>query len=174
MPNLTERLEKLEALRDAATPGPWEWLNGCSWWRLAPKGEQGQGRHVLMPGNDADGQPNIDATTPDRELIVAIHEAIALAREAVENCNDLTMEVQEERNSVADAKAERDMAAKELVAEGARRGKSDGKLDRAMEALDWIAGACGDTNRCKCGRPTGIPALKAHARATLHPNPEEK
>jgi len=44
---------------------------------------------------------------------------------------------------------------------------ADAEIERLREALEWIAGACGDVNRCKCGRPTGIPALKSHAERAL-------
>jgi predicted nucleic acid-binding Zn-ribbon protein len=47
----------------------------------------------------------------------------------------------EDREAVAlaeEAVAERDTALRELVAEGARRGKADGEVDRLREALEHI------------------------------------
>lgn len=42
---------------------------------------------------------------------------------------------------------------------------------RLKEALRWIIGACGEPkaiSSCpRCGRPTGIPAIAAHAKQAL-------
>lgn len=40
-------------------------------------------------------------------------------------------------------------------------------IERQREALDRIVGMSGDANRCRCGRPTGIPALVSCAREAL-------
>ena len=37
----------------------------------------------------------------------------------------------------------------------------------AWDALERIVGMCGDTDRCACGRPTGIPAIVSCARTAL-------
>ena len=40
-------------------------------------------------------------------------------------------------------------------------------IERQRAALDWIHGACGYSGKCKCGRPTGVSAVKSCARAEL-------
>ena len=35
------------------------------------------------------------------------------------------------------------------------------------EALSWIYDACGDRDRCRCGRPTGVGALQGRAAKIL-------
>lgn len=47
----------------------------------------------------------------------------------------------------------------------------EAEVDRLREALSWIHDACGDANVCRCGKPTGIPALKGHARRALEEQP---
>ena len=63
-------------MRDAATPGEWEWWNGCSWWRL---GVRGTDKTVLRPSVDHDGQPNLDSHKWDR--LAAAPAAVTLAEE---------------------------------------------------------------------------------------------
>jgi hypothetical protein len=64
----------------AHTPLPWEWWNGCSWWRI---GTSDQGKPpVLEPTIDSDGHPNLICRKEDRDFIVlAVNNHDRLQRE---------------------------------------------------------------------------------------------
>lgn len=60
-----------------ATPGEWEWWNGCSWWRL---GVANRDRTcVIEPTCDSDGHPNLIVRAEDRRYIEAAQPRAVLA-----------------------------------------------------------------------------------------------
>lgn len=54
---------------EAATKGPWEWYNGCSWWRLGIAGDEKNHAAVICPRRDTDGHPNLDCNQRDKDFI---------------------------------------------------------------------------------------------------------
>lgn len=95
----TVPLDGLEAAARAATPGPWMWFNGCSWWRLGTayvhKGELIPGKHdaVLCPTKDRhDGHPDLVVSQENRKYLEQADPLVCLALVAevrrLRECNE--------------------------------------------------------------------------------------
>jgi hypothetical protein len=95
------KLEReLAALNEIATPGPWEWQNGCSWWRLGTR--YGDGDVICPTVHHMDNHPDLSIRNPaDKDLIIfannnlpTIRRALRLAaavqeaEKALEQCTD--------------------------------------------------------------------------------------
>ena len=64
---LDELIARLKELDRMATPEPWIWYNGCSWWRLGVS--EGKDTAIICPVIDDDGHPNMDVKKENREFI---------------------------------------------------------------------------------------------------------
>ena len=78
MTDLVERLKALVALEKDATPGPWVWQNGSSWWRLASEATRRDGDVICPVVDQYDRHPNLSFKNGDvdRNLIVALRNSI--------------------------------------------------------------------------------------------------
>ena len=56
------------------TPGPWEWQNGCSWWRLGTR--NGDGNVICPTTHPIDRHPDLIVSKEDRDLIEAAPEML--------------------------------------------------------------------------------------------------
>lgn len=79
------KLDEIRARLEEATPGPWEWYNGCSWWRLGLADDQAQDTKVMSPHVCSDGQPTIVVSSSDRALTENAPADIAYLLDQVDN-----------------------------------------------------------------------------------------
>lgn len=83
--DLLALLDTLDGLHKAATEGEWFVATGCSWRRILIVGPDSP---VVVPTIERDGHPDLHATMPTLESIVALHNAYprlsAALREALD------------------------------------------------------------------------------------------
>lgn len=81
-----QEIAEIEKRWEAATPGPWVWYSGCSYWRLGLSDQHDHDK-IIRPTKDSDGHPNLDCTKANREAIAAaptdIRRLIEIARAAI-------------------------------------------------------------------------------------------
>ena len=70
--DLLTLLDDLDRLHGAATEGEWFVATGCSWRRILIVGPDSP---VVVPTIERDGHPDLHATMPTLESIVALHNA---------------------------------------------------------------------------------------------------
>jgi hypothetical protein len=64
---MTDRFKEIRERAEAATEGPWEWWDSCSWRRLGVKDDYGN--HVLQPHVASDGHPDVICEKSNRDFI---------------------------------------------------------------------------------------------------------
>lgn len=64
-----EQLAAIERRAEAATKGPWEWYNGCSYWRLGIAGDQSKHDAVIRPYTADDRHPELECGEHNRGFI---------------------------------------------------------------------------------------------------------
>ncbi|GEM_PF-5731552 len=74
---MLKKLDELEALARAATPGPWLLQDSCSWRRIGT--DPGSCGDVLLPVVQSDGQPDISASRGNLEYITAVDPTTVLS-----------------------------------------------------------------------------------------------
>lgn len=74
-----ERIAALRAAAEAATPGPWEVQDGCSWRRIGRRHPDGRDGDVLCPIVQRDGHPDLLATPTTLAYIAAASPDLILA-----------------------------------------------------------------------------------------------
>lgn len=77
---------ELRAAAERATPGPWMWFNGCSWWRLGTatihNGERYEKKHdaIICPTKDRhDGHPDLIVSADNRAYLEMMDPSTCLA-----------------------------------------------------------------------------------------------
>lgn len=122
---LTEIIARLEELEAKATKGPWQWFNGCSWWRLGGHDDEVGNGNVIKPTKDSDGHPNLIVSEANKALIaelrthartlIAAGKVAEAAKEAQKTGRDLFLGTAGMHN-VAEASKRIDTAIAELDA----------------------------------------------------------
>jgi len=89
-----EECEAIQARVDAATPGPWELWDGCSWRRIGRKAHQGE-RPIIEPVIASDGHPDFAGQNLALDLKFAIE-----SRTDVPNLLHTIEKLREERDEL--------------------------------------------------------------------------
>jgi hypothetical protein len=92
---LPERLKALVEMGKEATPGPWEWHTGCSWWRLSSKNGRRSGDVICPVVNQYDNHPDLSIPNKaDADLIVEMRNSLPDLAQAAEQLTAKDKEIE--------------------------------------------------------------------------------